>query len=214
VTDETEVPAYEFDDSAAGRILRAARAILVADHYSGLTMDRLAHAVGMSKKTLYAHFASKDAICRAVIEASGRAVRREVEAAMDEPDDGFTLKLARVLSIISRNIALITPGLLEDLARFAPHIHRELDALKERNIPVVFGGILEHGIASGMVRPDVDVVFVVEFFLQAMKGLHEPGAVARTGATPQQAFDKAVDLFFQGVLTADGRADLGWRERR
>ena len=42
--------------SARVRILEAARAHLFAYGYSALTMDALAHDLGMSKKTLYVYF--------------------------------------------------------------------------------------------------------------------------------------------------------------
>jgi AcrR family transcriptional regulator len=58
-------------DPAAGRILKAAREQLFTHGYHALTMDGLAHELGMRKKTLYAHFAGKDEIVAAIIEAAG-----------------------------------------------------------------------------------------------------------------------------------------------
>ncbi|CAG4911774.1 hypothetical protein R54767_03828 [Paraburkholderia gardini] len=52
------LPHVDFDAGPSGRILAAAREILLRDGYSGLTMDGLTAAPGMSKKTLYVHFSS------------------------------------------------------------------------------------------------------------------------------------------------------------
>jgi hypothetical protein len=41
--------------------------------------------------------------------------------------------------------------------------------------------------------------------VQTSKGVHEPASLARTNLTPKAAFDKALDLFFRGILTKDGR---------
>ena len=199
------LPDIDVEDTPAGRILLAARAILLAENYSGLTMDSLAQALGMSKKTLYAHYASKDAIVLAILEATGRTIRRQAQDAMALPGASFTPKMRAVLTVVGTHIGTMGPGFFADLQRFAPHLLREIDALKEHNIPLVFGRMLEAGRARGMVRDDIDIPFLIEYWLQVIKGVHQPELLARTGSTPKQAFDKALDLFFRGVLTDAGR---------
>jgi len=208
VTDRLPAPSIDLDDTPPGRILRTARKILLSENYSGLTMDALAHALGMSKKTLYAHFPSKDAIVRAIIEATGRTIRRQVEAALDRQDDSFATKMTAVFEIVSGHIGSMSPSFMMDLGRYAPQIHGEIDALKERNIPVVFGRVLAIGVAEGKVRDDVEVRFLVEYWLQVIKGIHQPDALARTGLTPRASFEKSLDLFFRGLLTPAGRDEF------
>ena len=113
-----------------------------------------------------------------------------------------------ILAIVGSYFAALSPGFLQDLQRFAPHLHGEIDKLKERNIPTVFGRILAFGREQGMVRDDIDVAFLIEFWLQTIKGVHEPASLARTGLTPKAAFDKALDLFLRGILTPKGRAQI------
>lgn len=50
------------------RILRQARVFLFTHGYARCTMDDLAAELGLSKKTLYVHFAGKDEILAAVVE--------------------------------------------------------------------------------------------------------------------------------------------------
>jgi len=207
VTQPQAAPPIDLDDTPAGRILRTARGILLSENYSGLTMDGLAYALGMSKKTLYAHFASKDAIVSAIIESAGQTIRRQAQEVMSAPGERFTPKLRAVLTIVGAHIGAMSPRFLADLQRFAPHLLAQIDALKERNIPLVFGRMLEIGVARGMVRADIDQRFLIEYWLQVIKGVHQPELLARTGLTPKEAFDKALALFFEGVLTEAGRAD-------
>src|SRR6185369_13261824 len=90
---------------------------------------------------------------------------------------------------------------LQDLQRFAPHLSREIDALKEQNVPLLFTRVLRMGIEQGLVRADLDLNFLTEYWLQVVKGIHDPAVLARTGLTPRQAFEKALDLLFRGLLT-------------
>ncbi len=197
----------DVDDSPASRILRAARALLFKQYYSGLTMDALAHELGMSKKTLYAHFASKDAIIKAILETTGDTILKRAEALIQDPKRGFTQKLCGLLEVIGSQLGAFTPAFLRDLQRFAPHLHREIDDLRARNIPRILGGMLRIGLEEGIIRPDVDIPFVVEFWLQAVNALLQPEALDRMGLVPHMIFEKSLELFFIGVLTPKGRKD-------
>ncbi|MDR3517255.1 MAG: TetR/AcrR family transcriptional regulator [Azospirillaceae bacterium] len=211
VTDPSPLPPIDLDDTPAGRILATARAILVRERYSGLTMDALAFALGMSKKTIYVHFPSKEAIVSAIIAATGATIRRRITAVMDGPG-GFPDKFEAVLGIIAGYFGAMRPDYLQDLQRHAPQLYREIDALKEHNIPLVFRRVLAFGVAQGHVRADIDVTFLIEYWLQVIKGVHDPVVLNRTGLTPRAAFEKALDLFIRGVLTDAGRAQSRWGE--
>jgi AcrR family transcriptional regulator len=207
VSDFTSTPIIDLEDTTSGRILRTAHEMMLRDHYSGLTMDALAYALGMSKKTIYAHFESKDAIAAALIEAIGATIRRRIGEVI-AASGTFPQKLAAALAIVGSYFASLSPGFMQDLQRFAPHLHGAIDKLKERNIPPLFGRILAFGREQGMVRDDVEVAFLIEFWLQTIKGVHEPASLARTGLTPKAAFDKALDLFLRGILTPKGRGQV------
>lgn len=172
-------------------------------------MDALAFKLGMSKKTLYVHFPSKDALVAAIIATTGATIRREVGAVLAGPG-GFSDKLEGVLGIIAVQFGALRPDFLQDLQRVAPHHFRAIDALKEHNIPLLFTRVLALGVEQGMVRPDIDVTFLIEYWLQVIKGVHDPAVLTRTGLTPRAAFEKALDLFFCGLLTPAGRARSRW----
>jgi AcrR family transcriptional regulator len=210
--DRTAAPSdpapFEADESPAGRILRAARDRLFTTGYQALTMDALAHDLGMSKKTLYAHFASKDELLSAAIDATGADIRRQVGALLDDDGLSYTARLRNVLAFLGARYGRVKPGLLRELERFAPKVYRRLDALRGTNIPLMVGRMLRTGMAEGMVRPEIDPEFAVEFWLQSLNGLMHPGTLERLNLTPRQAFEKGIGLFFWAMLTEAGRADL------
>ncbi|CAG4922175.1 hypothetical protein R70241_05036 [Paraburkholderia saeva] len=198
------LPHVDFDEDTSGRILAAAREILLRDGYSGLTMDGLVAALGMSKKTLYVHFSSKDAMVKAILAATGATVLREVGEIL-ERQGGFVEKLDGVLRVVAAHVGAIRSHVLEDLQRCAPHLYDEIDAIKVRNIPLSLTRVLDLGVEQGMVRADIDTGFLIEYWLLVARGLHDPAMLARTQLTHEEAFSKALDLFFAGALTPSGR---------
>lgn len=200
--------AFDAEDTVAGRILRVARDRLFAHGYGGLTMDALAHDLGMSKKTLYAHYAGKEAIVTAIIAVTGATIRRLTAAALNDPASSYAQRLHAVLAIIGRQFAATTPALMRELQRFAPGLYAELDGLRRRNVPLVIGGLLRAGIDQGQVKPGIDPDFAVEFWLQSVNGLVHPDILERFGLTPRQAFEKGIDLFFRAALTEAAYAEF------
>ena len=191
----------------AQRILDAARAHIFRVGLRALTMDDLAHELGVSKKTLYVHFPSKDDIARQIIDFIGRTMRSRFDAILDNPTLPFPKKLCAVIDVIGHTIAKVSPSMLRDLQRDAPALYQKIEELRQKNIPYVFGRLLREGMANGYVRPELDVSFATEFWLQAIRGLMHPDSLERTQLTPRQVLDHAIPLLFNGLLTPTGRKD-------
>jgi AcrR family transcriptional regulator len=187
------------------RILRQARAHFFVHGYSRCTMDDLAADLGMSKKTLYVHFAGKDEIVGAIIQDLADEVRREAQAILQNRGLSFSEKLRCFLEVLLERMSLVEPRILRDLQRFAPHLYAKTEEMRRKNIPFVFGRLVEEGQATGMVRSDVTAAFAIEFLLHAVQGLLRPDTLDQLGLTPRETITRAIDLFFGGLLTPAGR---------
>jgi len=195
------------ESSATARILHQARAHFFIHGYSAFTMDDLATELGMSKKTLYVHFSGKDEILRAVIEELGREIRADADALINNRALNFAEKLRGFAEGMVQRLTQVNPRTMRDLQRFAPDLHQRITEMREKNIPYVFGRFIEEGQLAGMVRPDLDTVFAVQFFLQAMNGLVQPATLDRLHLAPRDLAPRAIALFFGGLLTPAGRKE-------
>lgn len=189
------------------RILQQARAHFMAHGYCQCTMDDLARELGMSKKTLYAHYESKEAIMEDVLDGIFTEVRAAADALLADRRLGFTEKLHRFTDGMTKRFTSISPQLLRDLQRFAPHLYQHIEDLRHKNIPHIFGQLLQQGQAAGMVRPEINAAFAVEFWRPAIQSLMHPDALERLQLRPDQVFIQAITLFFGGLLTPAGRKE-------
>lgn len=192
---------------ASARIVSAARAQLFAHGYSSWTMDDLATELGMSKKTLYQHFPGKEELVRAALEQFAASVRAEADAIIADRHLTFAEKLRGFTGGMHQRLSQLTPHVMRDLQRFAPRLHDLTFELRRKNIPYIFGRLIEQGQLTGKVRPELDAPFAAEFLLHAMQGIMHPGTLEHLRLTPPQAFEKAMSLYFGGLLTPAGRKD-------
>lgn len=186
------------------RILTEARALFFSVGYSAFTMDALAAALGMSKKTLYVYYAGKDAMIRAVLDGFAAEVRADAEALLGNPSLRFAEKLRGFAGGMVERLSAVRPAIIADLERYSPELHRHLLQVRAKNLPYIFGRFIEEGQLCGAVRDDVSPVFASEFFLHAMQGLMHSGSLERLRIGPETCFDRAVRLFFGGLLTTAG----------
>jgi AcrR family transcriptional regulator len=187
------------------RILRQAREDVFAHGYSSFTMDALAAELGMSKKTLYVHFAGKDEIVSAVIDDLAAEIRGRADALLGNRELNLAEKLRGFVEDLVNRIGKLNPRAIRDVQRFAPQLYARLEEVRGTVLPYVFGRFIEEGQAAGLVRPSLPAGFAIEFFLHAMQGMMHPATLDRLDLTPREAIPTAIALFFGGLLTTAGR---------
>ncbi|MDR2675853.1 MAG: TetR/AcrR family transcriptional regulator [Opitutaceae bacterium] len=192
------------DEAARARILEQVERELFLHGYSALTMDALAHELGMSKKTLYRHFPGKDEMVDAAIEKFAASLRAEVEARLRE-ERPFVQTVADILAAAAPRIARLSEHVLRDLQRFAPELHRKFEDLRGKHFPAVWSALLRRGVAEGAVRADIDTDFAAHVMLSVLRSFTQPDVLAAWGLSPGQAIARLLDLVMNGLLTTKGR---------
>jgi AcrR family transcriptional regulator len=187
------------------RILRQARADFFVQGYSGFTMDALAAELGMSKKTLYVHFAGKDEIIGALIDHLAAEIRADADALLANRDLNLAEKLRGFVEGMVERLSALSPRTVRDLQRYAPRLYAKIEEVRGKTLPYVFGRFVEEGQIAGLVRTHLPPGFAIEFFLQAMQGLMQPATLDRLRLAPRDVIGAAIDLFFGGLLTPAGR---------
>jgi AcrR family transcriptional regulator len=168
----------------AERIATAARTILFADGAAAVSMRRVADAVGITPMAIYSHYPNRDALLRAVADASFL----EVAAGWGQRAKSGDLRAWAF-------------GLLDDLLDFAlgqPHLYRFLMADRResaRLFPDDFrnGGsptfnpilrLVEQGMREGLLRQD-DPLEVALIFTSSAQGLIQLYLGGRIGLSEQ-----------------------------
>lgn len=131
---------------------------LVSRHgVQGVTIARIAAGAGVTQAALYAHFASREEMLRAAVEALYERVA-EVITSSDEPD--VMLRLRNIGGFHSGLVSSGTNAFIHPLFEFlaAPPETglREALGAKQRQVIETFAAIVEEGKAQGSIKVDVD----------------------------------------------------------
>jgi AcrR family transcriptional regulator len=167
-------------------------------------MDDLARELGMSKKTLYSHFESKEELLRAVLVRRTGEVDRGLEAIVSAKES-FPAKLGHLARFLQGKVAEVSPVFLEDIRRYAPECFRVVEEFRGRAIPRYFGRLFEEGIRTGHVRKQVNRELLIRMLVLSIQGIIRPEAVEELRLRPREALDHILAILFDGILTPTGR---------
>jgi AcrR family transcriptional regulator len=193
-------------DSVSLGILKIARAHFFLHGFRTVTMDDLALEMGMSKKTLYAHFPSKMELLRAVMRDKLDSVEVDLERVTSENPEDFPARLQALLSCLRAHTAEIGEPYLRDVRREAPELFARVQQRRRELIQRYFGRLLQDGRKAGMIRKDIPAAIMIEMLLGAVDAVVNPMKLGELDTSPKAAFHHIVTIFLEGVLTEEGRA--------
>lgn len=186
-------------------IIRRCTEIFLTDGFARVSMDHLAQELGLSKKTIYKYFSSKEELVRTVLLEFRDGTIARVEAILEEVQLDQYQKLVRVLETIGERVSKIERRLLEDLRKHMPEFWIELDVKRQTVLRKVFSEILVTGKTNGIIREDTDVDFFLMMYLNLVTALANPDVLVRIPYSPSQVFRNIAEVMFMGVLTDSAR---------
>src|SRR5438876_8008534 len=126
-------------DPRAQRIVEAARAHFFSHGFRSVTMDDLAAELGISKKTLYAHFPGKTALLEAVLADKFAGVSATLDQITREHPHDFSRALHELLAATQRELDVIKPPFVRDMRQKAPHVFRMVERRRAELVQRPFG---------------------------------------------------------------------------
>ena len=190
------------------RIVTEARRHFLAHGFRGVTMDDLAVELGMSKKTLYAHFTGKSALLKAVIDDKMRAVDADLGGVASRSSSDFLSAVQQLLACVRQHSEELQPPFLRDMAREVPELFKVVQTRRRALIQRHLGKLLREGRKSGMIRKDMTVDLMIEILVGATDALMNPQKLSQLGLPARTCLTAIVTIFLEGVMTDKERRKL------
>ena len=195
-------------NSPRQRIISKARHHFFGFGIRSVTMDDLAKELGMSKKTIYTHFSSKEALLEAVILDKARDVEKDLDRITSNFSSDFLDSLRQLFQRMQHHLDEVKPPFLRDMQREAPEMFHVVEIRRRDLIHRYFGKLVEKGQDTGIIRKDISAGLIVEILLAAAQSIINPPKLAELGLEPKKCFSAIMTVIFEGVITERERPTL------
>lgn len=116
------------------------------------TMNDLARRLGVSKRSLYEHFDSKEELISAIVDATLENVREQRKTIIQDGQLSFQDKLVKILTIRQTLFARGDGRRADEIRRFLPAEWRKIEDFMDEEWGMI-EAFLQQGIVSGDFRP-------------------------------------------------------------
>lgn len=193
------------EDQKKNLIDETALSIFLQQGFSKTTMDEIAEKAGISKKTLYQYYPSKDEMIVSIITGWVQFIGLEVRKICDSTHLNYLQKLALILNTVHNRIPKGNSALFEDFRKKYRHIWKLIDAYRQKEIISNVGFLLNQGIQEGLIRNDIDSELLILIYTNTITNTVNPETLSQTKYSAKDAFSALVRIFFEGILTEQAR---------
>ncbi len=168
-----------------------------------VSMDEIANATGMSKKTIYRHFANKNELVmdmvKMTLQRNSQQQDWEIKTAENAIHESF-LAIDQTMELFRK----MNPLLIYDLKKYHPQAYKIYSEFKsERMYKIIHAGI-ERGIAEGLFRADLNVEVVTRYRVETLLIPFNPEFYNKVNIGLDEASKELFYLFLFGIASAKG----------
>jgi len=190
-------------DATRRRILDKAGELFFQFGYKRVTMDDIARELGMSKKTIYLHVPSKDALVETYMLSFLEETIGKATATFQGAEDVVELT-QRLLPFLRERFSKISPVMMADMQRYYPHLWEQIN---ERRMAVLglYIGLLERDREAGLIRPEVNPKVMAKIIMTVVQEVANPATFMELQVPLPDVMDTFINLMLRGALTSQGR---------
>ncbi|MGZ0050863.1 TetR/AcrR family transcriptional regulator [Brevibacillus gelatini] len=164
------------------------------------TMADLARRAGISTKTLYASFPSKEELITRLIADSIEELKASEDRILHDPHLDLPEKMRELLALVPSGFARTDLRVWYELKRYYPAQWKMVEEVYQEEWEHV-RVLLEQGVEAGVFRP-VQLPILILMYTGALEQLIDQQLSGRHQMTIGEALDAMIDILLGGVLAA------------
>lgn len=162
------------------------------------TMSDLARRAGVSTKTLYASFPSKEALITRVIEENIHDLREAEDRILQDPDIDLIEKMRQLLALVPNNFSRTDLRVWYELKRYYPQQWQLIEEVNQQEWEHV-RIILEQGVAEGIFRP-IQLPILIHMYTGTLNQLIDAQLGNPHQMTILDALNAVIDILLGGIV--------------
>ena len=162
-----------------------------------LTMDDIAAELGMSKKSIYAAYRSKDELFISMVDTIFDGIRESKRGIIEDPGLSTMQKIHAVLGAMPESYADIEFSGLSGLKESFPKVYDRLEYRLETDWESTLA-LMSRGIEEGVIRP-VSLPVVKVTLESTLEKFFQSDALIKNGLSYSEALRELVDIIVKGI---------------
>ncbi|WP_042148459.1 TetR/AcrR family transcriptional regulator [Paucisalibacillus sp. EB02] len=162
------------------------------------TMGELARRLGVSTKTLYEYYPSKDELISDILNQAIYELKVKEKEILGDPSLDNLEKLKKCLILIPANFQFTQLSHLEELQRYYPKQWEILDEFINEQWEGIIS-LINEGISTGKIRPFNSIIFI-DIYIGGLYRLLDHSFPKENNTTLLETLKEMVDILLQGIL--------------
>jgi AcrR family transcriptional regulator len=163
-----------------------------------LTMDDIAEQMGISKKTIYKHYDSKEEIFDQIVDYIFDDIKRREQEILDEEGLELEDRVRKLLAAFPERFTEIDFTKLGDLKAKYPKTYKKLTKRLDSGWEPTMA-LLEQGRKEGLYREGADFTIFKIMMDASIASLFEDGTLKKTKIKYVDCLNQIVDILLLGI---------------
>jgi AcrR family transcriptional regulator len=170
-----------------------------------VSVDDVCHELGMSKKTFYVYFPSKDDLVQAILHTHEQKMAHDLDNALSKRTiTQVIVEWSKIAKSTTRK-DLKTPAMMYDLEKYYPQLFAAHKKVMRETAEKILVRFLEKGVSEGIFREEIDVDVVAMMFLDMQYRLLD---LMTSGQMTKEEVHRIgrqrMDILMRGILSESG----------
>ena len=175
--------------------------------FKSVTMDDIASKLGMSKKTLYAHYNKKEKLVKDVTMGLYHSICHGIDCICESSSNPIK-ELYDIKKMVMTSLKGDKSSPIHQLQRYYPKVHSELKSKQFDFMQECVNKNIETGIEKGLYIPTISKEFVSRIYFVGIQGIKDMDVFPASEFPVQELHDQYLDYHLRGIVTPAGRKIL------
>ncbi len=185
------------------RVLNKATEMCFRYGIRSVTMDDIAKELGISKKTIYAHFEDKDEIIFQIMQSEMLKDKCEWDE-LGKNSKNTIEKMINAQNLMKKSMEGMNPSIFLDIKRFHPRAWGLFQSHKHQFILKTITDDINKGIEEGLFRKNMNVEFMGRYRMEQVEMGFDPEIFPSEKYNMAEIQTTLMDHFIRGILTEKG----------
>ncbi|WP_299190004.1 TetR/AcrR family transcriptional regulator [uncultured Aquimarina sp.] len=185
------------------KIIEKANDMFLSFGFKSVTMDDLASELGISKKTIYAHFQNKTKLVEATTDHLFCTISDGIDSILEENKEPIE-ELYAIKAFVMYHLKDEKTSPQYQLQKYYPRIHSSLKVRQFETMQECVIENLERGIKTGVFRENIDIEIISRLYFMGMTGIKDQEMFPLQQFPVSKLMTDYLEYHVRGIATEKG----------